>query len=422
HVAAGARGLAGPRPLGWWGSPPPHPPPPPPPPDQVNVASLLSDGRIGLYVVSQLARRHGINVRLQTNIYGGVQAVLVVPQVLLGSAPGAPAAAGATAGEAPREQGAAGAGAVQRPEAAGPAPAVPPAGAGPAPGTGTGRHRHAQPESAQHSGAGSGAETGRSEEDAHGGGGPAPLPVRGARPERPTPAEAVPGVSAQHRPIVEARAGLPPTPRTGPVRGTMGKPQLPRRRAQEHIVPQLRGGPAPRQDTDTVAGHDPGLMAAFQRGITLAEAQQHMEPAHGGMEPAPGESPYDTSGYLATPPTAPVRGELPRREPMHREPRAMGSAHTGSASMDAAHMGSAAMDAAHMGSAPMEPGHTASPYMGSAPMEPTSMAGFAHPDTTRRPSGPEHPAPAPIPPAHPHAPHGDGTRDTGRSAGSAPAG
>lgn len=59
-------------------------------PDQVNVASLLADGRIGLFVVSQLARRHGINVRLQTNIYGGVQAVLVVPQGLLGSAPGIP--------------------------------------------------------------------------------------------------------------------------------------------------------------------------------------------------------------------------------------------------------------------------------------------------------------------------------------------
>ncbi|WP_265568929.1 sensor histidine kinase, partial [Streptomyces hygroscopicus] len=57
-------------------------------PDQVNVAGLLADGRIGLFVVSQLARRHGIHVRLQTNIYGGVQAVLVVPQGLLGPAPG----------------------------------------------------------------------------------------------------------------------------------------------------------------------------------------------------------------------------------------------------------------------------------------------------------------------------------------------
>ena len=57
-------------------------------PDQVNVARLLADGRIGLFVVSQLARRHGITVRLQTNIYGGVQAVLVVPQALLGAEAG----------------------------------------------------------------------------------------------------------------------------------------------------------------------------------------------------------------------------------------------------------------------------------------------------------------------------------------------
>lgn len=71
-------------------------------PDQVNVASLLADGRIGLFVVSQLARRHGINVRLQTNIYGGVQAVLVVPQGLLGSKPGVP-------GVAPQPQGVPGA-------------------------------------------------------------------------------------------------------------------------------------------------------------------------------------------------------------------------------------------------------------------------------------------------------------------------
>lgn len=53
-------------------------------PDQVKVAHLLQDGRIGLFVVASLARRHGIAVRLQSNIYGGTQAVLVLPQALLG--------------------------------------------------------------------------------------------------------------------------------------------------------------------------------------------------------------------------------------------------------------------------------------------------------------------------------------------------
>lgn len=266
-------------------------------PDQVNVASLLADGRIGLFVVSQLARRHGINVRLQTNIYGGVQAVLVVPQGLLGTAPGAPGAvpqprdAGAGGGAQGAPGGAPGAGAARPSDATGtPAgahggAAGPNAGAagraaapggasadrrpvpqqGPAQATGGGRRRHAQ----------------------HGGA-PAPLPVRGTQETRPNPAEALPGIRPEDRPAVAEHAGAPPVPRGGAVRGTMGKPQLPRRRAQEHIVPQLRGGPAPRQDNEVPAGHDPGLMAAFQRGIGLAEAQQHLEATQ--TEPTGGES------------------------------------------------------------------------------------------------------------------------------------
>ncbi|WP_050776709.1 sensor histidine kinase [Streptomyces sp. SPB074] len=71
-------------------------------PDQVNLAGLLQDGRIGLYVVATLARRHGIAVRLQSNIYGGVQAVVVLPTALLGEPPANPAeaVAGGAAAEA----------------------------------------------------------------------------------------------------------------------------------------------------------------------------------------------------------------------------------------------------------------------------------------------------------------------------------
>ncbi|WP_307622705.1 ATP-binding protein [Streptomyces sp. V3I7] len=53
-------------------------------PDQVALGELLQDGRIGLYVVSALARRHGIVVQLQNNVYGGTQAVVVLPHELLG--------------------------------------------------------------------------------------------------------------------------------------------------------------------------------------------------------------------------------------------------------------------------------------------------------------------------------------------------
>jgi hypothetical protein len=52
-------------------------------PGQIDIDELLRDGRIGLYVVSTLARRHGIRVQLQNNIYGGTQAVVVLPNVLL---------------------------------------------------------------------------------------------------------------------------------------------------------------------------------------------------------------------------------------------------------------------------------------------------------------------------------------------------
>ncbi|MEU9159875.1 ATP-binding protein [Streptomyces sp. NPDC048424] len=68
-------------------------------PDQISVRHLLADGRIGLFVVSALARRHGIAVELKSNIYGGVLAVLVLPQELLGAE--APSAADAAGGSRP---------------------------------------------------------------------------------------------------------------------------------------------------------------------------------------------------------------------------------------------------------------------------------------------------------------------------------
>lgn len=64
----------------------------------------------------------------------------------------------------------------------------------------------------------------------------------------------------------------------------MGRPQLPKRRAQEHLVPQLRDEPAPRRPEEQ-ALHDPGLMAAFQRGIGLAESGTPGEAAPAPHEP-----------------------------------------------------------------------------------------------------------------------------------------
>ncbi|MEU5698592.1 ATP-binding protein [Streptomyces aurantiacus] len=46
-------------------------------------AQLIAEGRNGLFVVASLARRYGITVTLRPNIYGGTQAVVIVPQALL---------------------------------------------------------------------------------------------------------------------------------------------------------------------------------------------------------------------------------------------------------------------------------------------------------------------------------------------------
>ncbi|MFJ8591524.1 ATP-binding protein [Streptomyces sp. NPDC093598] len=300
-------------------------------PDQVNVARLLADGRIGLFVVSQLARRHGITVRLQTNIYGGVQAVLVVPQALLGAEAGAGTPGGAgqpdgqTGGQGHNGQAAVGAGAgsfvggASRGQFPGgeadfgvSSVPLPSSGSGPsaplsAPAASPGHEQEAEP------GPGGSAQGGR----------PAPLPLRGARRERPTPAEARPGISPEDRRVLAENVTAPPTPRNGAVRGTMGKPQLPRRRAQEHIAPQLRDGPAPRQDPEHLVGHDPGLMAAFQRGISLAEAQQSIEAGNtewGDMETAPTESAHMDSAHMDSTHMDSAHTEPTPRASAHRDP------------------------------------------------------------------------------------------------------
>ncbi len=281
-------------------------------PDQVNVASLLQDGRIGLFVVSQLARRHGIHVRLQTNIYGGVQAVLVVPQALLGAdtEPGG-------SGGVPRPQPPAGPRQLPRPTrpgACGRCPSRPGSGRPPQDTRGGHRDRDARTRYAARRFDAAEAGAPRSAPPSPNGR-PAPLPVRGARVERPNPAEAMPGISSDERRTVAENVAAPTAPRATAVRGTMGKPQLPRRRAQEHIAPQLRGGPAaPRPESDQLVGHDPGLMAAFQRGVGLAEARQ-LEPDY--TDPALAAARYEAE-YGETASQAPP--EPTYAQPAYAEP------------------------------------------------------------------------------------------------------
>ncbi|MEU5327398.1 sensor histidine kinase [Streptomyces parvus] len=254
-------------------------------PDQVNVAHLLQDGRIGLFVVSALARRHGIAVRLQSNIYGGTQAVLVLPQSLLGADPDAPPSPDAVPVPPP--------GAVHRPPVEGTAPPAPPLDgtpgpAAPAPGDQAPAPRATTAPSSPPASTGVPHRTpgpaGNGRPGPPSGEAP-PLPLRAERIDRPTPPASPPerggpaaaaGDEREDRSApaaVHERAHAAPSP---------ARPELPKRTNQESLVPQLREAPAPRVE-DEHALHDPGLMAAFRRGVDLAEAQTaEEEGAEGG--------------------------------------------------------------------------------------------------------------------------------------------
>jgi hypothetical protein len=68
------------------------------------------------------------------------------------------------------------------------------------------------------------------------------------------------------------------------------RPELPKRRRQEHLVAELRETPTASRGGDPAAewdqvsqGHDTGLMAAFRRGTSLAEdsdGNDDPRPAH----------------------------------------------------------------------------------------------------------------------------------------------
>lgn len=243
-------------------------------PDQVNVAHLLQDGRIGLFVVASLARRHGIAVRLQSNIYGGTQAVLVLPQVLLGIDDDTASGTGAAPVPPP--------GAVHRPPAQDGVP-LPLAPQPPSPSeTVQPPLRLDQPPR----------QTRRPGE------GP-PLPLRAERVDVPNPAATPPGRGFSPDSDAPAVTAPPQDGAAASAPGTgddaPGRPQLPRRSNQEHLVPQLREAPVPRTE-DENALHDPGLMAAFRRGVDLAEAQSAEDP-----EPASSYDPADGSPQHAAP-------------------------------------------------------------------------------------------------------------------------
>jgi signal transduction histidine kinase len=235
-------------------------------PDRFDIGELLKDGRIGLYVVASLARRHGILVQLRTNIYGGTQAVVILPQSLLGDAASdrprqaghdlaADSAAGGPDSEATPSS---------APEPA-PAPArrvsapLPPPASAPVPVVARVPGGASVPGVARVPGVAPAPAVG-------------PAPVPAAEPA----AHASPQAPGKHGGRVHQAAAPAPEPAAVQpdaqrATGRAGRPALPRRTGT-HLVPQLREGTTAARRPN-VDGPDMGMMAAFQRGRSRAESE-----------------------------------------------------------------------------------------------------------------------------------------------------
>ncbi|NIH77980.1 ATP-binding protein [Amycolatopsis viridis] len=194
----------------------------------LDVGELLAEGRIGMGVVKELARRYRIRVKLDENMFGGVDANVVLPHDLL--------VVDVKSQEAPSEQ-----------KALSPAPQVAqPKHAEPVPGGSPGRHERAD-DSSQSSPATS----------THGsavGPPPATLPVR------------APG-AALSAPL----HGDPRASRDAPA------PPLPQRSAAPtHLPPGLRDEPS--HPTVLVPGHNHTLASAALRGLALSQEESATPP------------------------------------------------------------------------------------------------------------------------------------------------
>lgn len=238
-------------------------------PVHIDIAKLLADGRIGLFVVSSLARRHGIAVQLQSNIYGGVQAVLVLPQGLLGDEAGQAQFQAQLQAQAPPA-------AVPRPmRNAAPAwdnslqSAAPQVAAASSEGPPPALPSHAGGQVPHHSA-------------------PVPMAPPAARYESPRGAD----VRAEHRGGGYERPSAVP----GGGGPSEQRPILPKRRAMEHLAPQLRGGPAQLPETtEQELNFSPGLLAGINRGFGLAGATSDVIPVDNSRWAPPqpqGEEPH----------------------------------------------------------------------------------------------------------------------------------
>lgn len=237
----------------------------------IDLAELLSDGRIGLAVVKELARRHNIRVRLQTNIFGGIDAAVVIPHVLLGEleeeTASGPQASALSQAAAPQPQ-------IAQPQHAQPQPV--------------------QPQYPQHE------PVPQHQAASQPGGWEAHQPAAAAAPA-PAAVNLPPGnspfnawhdaptaqPSEQHGyPTSAQPPALPVRTPGGSTQQTAGEhtlpgspeplPPLPQRRGS-HLRPELLQAPTP---TTPLLGHNTNLMAVVQQGFDRARDAQESEANH----------------------------------------------------------------------------------------------------------------------------------------------
>ncbi|MFD9129384.1 nitrate- and nitrite sensing domain-containing protein, partial [Kitasatospora sp. NPDC059571] len=250
---------------------------------------LFDSDRLGLFVVSRLARRHGVRVALRASAYGGTTAVVLLPTELLAGDPGGPAVdaepvlprRATTAAAAPP----AGLPDLPEPVRAGPVlpgPAAPePVVAEPAPpAPAAAAEAVAEPPVRPLPPAPTAAPFGAL------GGDPGvlrPTPFRSDGSRSALPALPPPGPA----PVAAARPDGAPAPAAPPA----ADGGLPRRVRQASLVPQLREAPpkdVPKPRADAAPGRSPeqarATLSAYQRGWNRGSTERPEHPHTTGGE------------------------------------------------------------------------------------------------------------------------------------------
>jgi hypothetical protein len=183
---------------------------------------------------------------LQSNIFGGTQAILVVPEVLLGDdTPKVPE---------PRELPAAVPQAMPVRQPA-PPPQLPSVQLRPLPTAGTGHYGNSVP---QRMGA---------------------TPANGFN-----PSHGATRVDTGALPVTAELQAVDPDRPNGYDQGAHARPELPKRSKQTHLAPQLRDEPQ-HGARGSETGHDPGLMKAFQQGQQRADTGPQIPASDGSVSP-----------------------------------------------------------------------------------------------------------------------------------------